>query len=110
MSPFRRFHRAEVDYHSGMRSRRHIIVPILLLIAALPLVGAGLLVAGLGLLGLGGALADVSLAENRAFGIEFLLMSLVLIVPGIVLLSIAFILGRRRSDDGLDASTSSAAR
>lgn len=93
-----------------MRSRRHIIVPILLLIAALPLVGAGLLVAGLGLLGLGGALADVSLAENRAFGIEFLLMSLVLIVPGIALLSLAFILGRRRSDDGLDASTSSAAR
>jgi ABC-type dipeptide/oligopeptide/nickel transport system permease subunit len=92
-----------------MRSRRHIIVPILLLIAALPLVGAGLLVAGLGHLGLGGVLADVSLAENRAFGVQFLLMSLVLIGPGIVLLSLAFVLGRRRPDDAFDASTTSVA-
>ena len=92
-----------------MRSRRHIIVPILLLIAALPRVGAGLLFGALGLLGLGGVLADVSLAENREFGIEFLLMSLVLIVPGIVLLSLAFVLGRRRRNDALDASTTSVA-
>lgn len=78
-----------------MNSWRPVVIQVLLLIAALPLVGAGLLFAGFGLLGLLGVLADTSVSENRAFGAQFLLMSLFSGVPGIVLLSLAFVLGRR---------------